>query len=713
MYHQNGSILNILTYAEAVQAEDGSVSEVRGTSQDITPFRKIEAALYDSEDHYRNMVELHPQIPWTAAPDGQVLEAGPKWYELTGLTPASTLPFGWIDAVVPEDRERAMAAWNRSLNELVPLDNEFRIMRRDGGVGWFRTRAVPRRNASGAVIRWYGMLDDVTDRHTAEDARRAYEGLALRVLETTSDGVVVFNRGDRVTFANSKALSFLQLAEPVIGARATDVLTGKNRPLYDYLQRYKHTQAQPIDFEFETTSEDVWLDVKMSGGESDVAMFMRDVSENHRVKKQELYAARHDLLTGTLNRAAFFAEIAASMRNSGIDHIVQFLCLNIDYFKEINNQHGHQTGDAVLRVIASRLMILLGDDGFICRLGGDEFIIGRVGDNAAASVDDFVASIFSCISNLIEIESKVFSISVSMGIAEDDVLNANIDRIYAQADLALSEAKKYAKGGYLWFRPEMETRLKYFKTIHNDLRLALERHELKLVFQPIFRASDGVLAGAEALLRWHHPKGSISPAEFIPVAEESGLICDIGAWVLETACEAAKHWPSALPVSVNVSVRQFELSDICSVVRRALSRSGLAPHRLKLEMTESVLIGREAYNIQRLEALREIGVKIVLDDFGTGYSSLSYLESFRFDFIKIDKSFVAKINGPGEKHPVLEAIVAMTSAMDLPTTVEGVETEPQLAYIRDLGCDYVQGFLLGRPGDVEALLGHAARTGYC
>jgi EAL domain-containing protein (putative c-di-GMP-specific phosphodiesterase class I) len=238
-----------------------------------------------------------------------------------------------------------------------------------------------------------------------------------------------------------------------------------------------------------------------------------------------------------------------------------------------------------------------------------------------------------------------------------------------------------------------------------DLTTALENDELFFEFQPIIRTSDGAVIGAEALLRWRHPThGLISPAEFIPIAEDSGLICEIGAWLLHRACHAAQEWPADLSISVNISPRQFELGDIVQTVADVLRRSGLAPERLKLEITESVFISKESSNLYMMNELQNLGLSLVLDDFGTGYSSLSYLDTFRFDLVKIDRSFIAKSTGGEETQPLLEAIIGITSALKLPVTAEGVETPEQFERIRKLGCQYAQGHLFGRPGTEAAFL---------
>ncbi|OYV36377.1 MAG: hypothetical protein B7Z80_15725 [Rhodospirillales bacterium 20-64-7] len=700
----DGSVRHILSHAEPILGPEGEVVQVRGTSQDITSYYKIEAALRDSEDHYRHMVELHPQIPWTAGPDGGVLEVGPKWFELTGMTRSQTLPSGWIEAVLPEDRPRVLLLWQESLRSGAPLDSEFRIRRADGGVSWFRARAATRLNEAGKVVRWYGSLDEVTDRYAAEAARRASEALALRVLESTSDAVLVFDRAGVATFANTKACLLLAQSS-LVGRTAGEIFAGGHAPLLEALNDGGLAPGRRVSLEFRLQAQGLWLETFLFGGEDDVSLFMRDISEKKRTEAQIQYAARHDPLTGVFNRSEFFTRLAARVSRMPADASVALLCFDLDYFKEINESYGHPIGDKVLRLIADRLRRLLGEDDLICRLGGDEFIIARIGPLEPADVEQLAEAVLGTIGDSLVFDHLVFSVRASAGLTLDSVRRNGIDQIYRHADIALYEAKRLSKGNYLWFRPEMETRLAKAKALHSDVAEALNRQEFQLAYQPIFHSGNGRLAGAEALLRWYRPqRGAMSPAEFIPVAEDSGLICKIGVWVMQEACRAASAWPAHLSVSVNVSARQFELDDMADVVREALAGSGLPAHRLNLEITESVFIDRDSSNLRQLNALRSLGVNIVLDDFGTGYSSLSYLDTFRFDVVKIDKSFISKITNECEKHPVLEAILGMTRALKLPTTAEGVETPAQLAHVRRLGCAYVQGFMMGRPGSAAQLL---------
>ena len=288
---------------------------------------------------------------------------------------------------------------------------------------------------------------------------------------------------------------------------------------------------------------------------------------------------------------------------------------------------------------------------------------------------------------------------MSIGVAMAAPEVTDVEAVYKQADIALYQSKTNAKGNFCFFHPDMQEKFDRAHRLRLDLMTALENEELYLAFQPIIRMSDGAINGAEALLRWRHPThGLISPEEFIPIAEDSGLICDIGSWVLHQACHTAQAWPADVRISVNVSPRQFELGDIVQIVADALRLSGLAPDRLALEITESVFISRESSNLYMMSELQNLGLSLVLDDFGTGYSSLSYLDTFRFDLVKIDRSFIAKSNHAEETQPLLEAIIGITSALKLPVTAEGVETQEQFARVRKLGCHYAQGYLFGVPG---------------
>ncbi len=701
----DGAVHAVLTHAEPVIGADGRIAQLRGTTQDVTPFRRVEAALRESEDHYRHMVELHPQIPWTAGPDGGILEVGPQWLAITGMTRQETMPFGWTSAVHPDDLAPTLAAWGDSLASGDPVDVEFRIRAAGGAYAWVRARAAARRDEAGQILRWYGTLEDITDRRAAEAARNASEALALRVLEASGDAVIVFDAAGAVTFSNARLAPLLGLDAPPKGI-ATDGLfaAAHCRELCAALNRAMETGAG-AHFERFWPPTDRWLEATIAAEGSDISLFLRDVSEKRLVQQQLRYAASFDYMTGAANRATLFARLADQLQHQAPGNLTALLCLDLDYFKEINDQHGHPTGDAVLRQLVTRLRLCLRSHDLLARCGGDEFVIMQTGVSAPPDALALADRILAALRQPFEVDGISLPAGASIGVAVALPGQTDADALYRQADRALYVAKSRARGTYRLFHPDMLQADEASRRLRAELAGALGRGEFRLDFQPIVHLATRRIVGVEALVRWHHPvRGLIQPAEFIPLAEESGQIAALGAWVLHRACAAASAWPGDVKISVNVSPRQFEIGDIRTTVTEALEATGLPANRLKLEITESVLLSQNAASARLLQNLRERGVMLVLDDFGTGYSSLSYLDTFKVDVVKIDKSFLSRIRAPGDRQPIFEAIMGMTAALNLPVTAEGVETAVQLDYVTSLGCDWAQGYFFSRPVPEAELL---------
>jgi diguanylate cyclase (GGDEF)-like protein len=417
--------------------------------------------------------------------------------------------------------------------------------------------------------------------------------------------------------------------------------------------------------------------------------------------------AFNDVLTGLPNRTMFQQQLEHLLRVSGGNGSRFALhCLDLDQFKVINDTLGHPAGDALLVESAHRLLDAARGH-FVARLGGDEFVVLQSLGADRNAIDHLAAEILQTMRRPFRIDGHEVMPSTSIGIAiaPEDGLDA--DTLLRSADLALYRAKEAGRGTFAFFEESLNERAQERRQIETDLRAALDRGEFELFYQPLFDLDQNRICSFEALIRWRHPqRGLVSPADFIPVAEDTGLINAIGAWVIREACAQAVRWPEHVRVAVNVSPVQFHRAALHETILRALADSGLAPARLEVEITESIFLEGSETTLKLLHALRSLGVRIALDDFGTGYSSLSYLQSFPFDKLKIDRSFIQNLLTRDGASAIVRAITELAHALDIETTAEGVEETAQLMELRSHGCSSVQGFLFAEPmslGDVEQL----------
>ena len=421
-----------------------------------------------------------------------------------------------------------------------------------------------------------------------------------------------------------------------------------------------------------------------------------DVTEQRRIQKRVAYLAHHDSLTGLANRALLRERMDTAL--NGGREIVAVLCLDLDRFKEINDTLGHATGDALLQALAERLRSCVRDADTVARMGGDEFAIIQHGSTQPEDSVALAARVIDAIARPYVINGQQMLVGTSIGIAISPNDGTQTDQLLRNADLALYRAKADGRGTYRLFEQDMDRRVQARRKLESDLRDALNKSEFELYYQPLVNLEHDAICGFEALLRWHHPeRGKVSPAEFIPLAEETGLIVPIGEWVLRQACAEAAKWPGHLKVAVNVSAAQFNPSLAGSVIS-ALATAALPPNRLELEITESVMLQDGDAAFATLTALHDLGVRIALDDFGTGYSSLSNLRRFPFDKIKIDRSFVADLSLANvDAIALVRSVANLGVSLGMATTAEGVETQAQLDLVRAEGCTEIQGYFISAP----------------
>jgi diguanylate cyclase (GGDEF)-like protein len=533
-------------------------------------------------------------------------------------------------------------------------------------------------------------------------------------LNNMSQGLVMFDRDNRVTVANRHYMEMYRLSADLVRpgcslrqlleARQAAGTFGEN--IESYLARHaaegiiaRKTPELPdgrvISIVNTRMSDGGWVSTH------------KDVTEQCRAEQRIAHMAGHDALTGLPNRLLFREGMEQALAAPDRDNSVAVLSIDLDCFKEVNDTHGHPAGDALLRGVADRLRRCVGD-GMVARLGGDEFAMIRVGAQSAEDVVLLAERILKTLGEPMKVEGHDIRVGSSIGIAIAPAHGDDPDELLKHADTALYRAKADGRRTFRLFEPEMNIQALARRSLEADLRGALDRGEFELHYQPFVNVLSNQVTGFEALIRWNHrDKGLIPPADFIPLAEETGLINPIGDWVLRQACMDAADWPAGLQIAVNLSPVQLRNCALPRLVILALAAARLDPKRLELEITETALLKDDEALLASLHHLRALGVRIAMDDFGTGYSSLKYLRSFPFDKIKIDRSFVNELGIRLDSAAIVRAVAELGRSLAMTTTAEGVETEAQLAHLKHEGCTEVQGYLFSRPrpaGELASLI---------
>ncbi|MGC1694172.1 MAG: EAL domain-containing protein [Pseudolabrys sp.] len=431
-----------------------------------------------------------------------------------------------------------------------------------------------------------------------------------------------------------------------------------------------------------------------------------DITERQRADEQIAHMARHDALTDLPNRIMMRERLQHELKRVKRGECLAVLCLDLDQFKSVNDTLGHPIGDELLKLVADRLRGCTREPDTIARLGGDEFAIIMTQMKEPTDAASLSRRIRESIIRPYQVDGHQIVSDLSIGISIAPIDGTESDILLKNADMALYGAKADGRGTYRFFEPDMNTRMKARRELEMDLRKALHNKEFELYYQPLVTLQTNEISAFEALLRWHHPtRGMISPAEFIPIAEETGLIIPLGEWVLKTACQETVNWPAHVKVAVNLSPSQLNNRNLVRVVNEALSESGMPARKLQLEITESVLMQNTFSTLATLHELRKLGVQIAMDDFGTGYSSLSYLRSFPFDKIKIDRSFIQDLSNGAGPLAIVHAVAGLANGLNMISTAEGVETQQQLETLQAIGCTEMQGYLFSQARPAKEVMG--------
>ncbi|MBU2642250.1 MAG: EAL domain-containing protein [Gammaproteobacteria bacterium] len=685
-------------------------------------------ALQSSEERFRAMSDASPLGIFVSDAEGECVYTNAAYHTISGLTLEQTLGTNWSTAIHPEDRERVLAEWRNAAHGQAPFQTEFRFLQEDESIVWTRVNSAAMLDGK----KWFGLVqtvEDITGRKSAEFVlKTAEESLfeekerAQVTLNSIGDAVMTTDIQGRVTYLNL-------VAETMTGWSCKDAL---GRPITEVFHVLDGTTrlaaANPMlramaDDEsvglgtdsvlvrrdgFESAIEDSAAPIHNRDGKVVGAVIVfHDVSESRAMALEMAHLAQHDFLTSLPNRLLLTERFAHAIKMAQRNRKqVGLMFIDLDNFKHINDSLGHAVGDQLLQSVANRLVECVRTTDTVCRQGGDEFVILLAEISQPQDAAQVAASLQAAldIPHLVDGNELHISLSVGISIFPDD--GTRVDALMQNADTAMYHAKASGRNNFQFFKAEMNTRAVHRQMIECSLRRALKQNEFMLHYQPKIDLATGAMTGAEALIRWQDPDLGITyPAQFIPIAEENGLIVPIGRWVLREACRQVQAWLDsglpAVPVAVNISAVEFRHDSFLKWLALILKETGLAPHYLQLELTESILMHDAESSASVLEALKIMGVKLAIDDFGTGYSSLSYLKRFPIDTLKIDQSFVRDIVTDADDATIVAAVIGMGKNLKQRVIAEGVETHEQLAFLQARHCDEGQGFHFSHPVSAE------------
>jgi len=599
-----------------------------------------------------------------------------------------------------------------------PCTDERQIHTPSNGVRSIAARRMTIRGEDGTPRYLIGLINDITERKQAEDKIRRTQAFLDTVIENVPATIIVkdvrdfrylmINRAGEQLFGTSRERIVGSKDGDIFDKEQADAITGRDIEMCNSgepLVRGDHPLHTPANGVRIISSTRVMLPGD-DGKPQYLLAVLEDMTERAHAAARIAHMAHHDALTGLANRALFTEKIEeASARQRRLGEGFAVFMLDLDGFKDINDSLGHPAGDALLKEMAVRLKSALRETDVLARFGGDEFAIIQSGEtNHQGGAVALAVRLLDLVGAPLDLNGHKVSVATSIGIAVAPQDGSEPDELLKKADLALYRTKSEGRNGFRFFDAEMTVDADERYRVRNEIRDGIARGEFALHYQPVYDVKTRVPCGVETLVRWLHPtKGLLSPDRFIPIAEESGLIVPLGQWILERACADAASWPEHIKVAVNLSAVQFRKGNLFDVILCALVESGLAPERLELEITESVLLENEADYRVMLQQLKNIGVTIVLDDFGQGYSSLGYITRFPVDKIKIDKAFTQGLSRRVECTAIVSSVLTLARGLDITTTAEGVETEEQFELLRAAGVDVVQGYLFGRPVAKEGL----------
>lgn len=709
--HANGS-LRWIDIVLVNRLDDPDIAGIVATYRDVTDQVAVDQALRESEQRFRSLSDSSPLGIFQFDLETNCTYVNDRWCEIVGHPAEEALGQGWRSIMLPEHASMLEDPGLVDQAATNTLAFRGRFMRGDGTIRWADIRTAPLNDSTGNRVGTVGTIDDVTDRVEAQHETE----MLTTILEATPDLVGIAGRDGRVLYLNGASRDFFGISQDVS-------LNGTNLLPFIPLDSAERWQAE---IQPSLRARDTWQgEVMLSDPEGravpfsavfvahrgpdhhieQISVSARDISDRKALEARLEHEATHDPLTGLPNRTLLLDRLEMAIgRARRQRRRLAVLFLDLDHFKVVNDSLGHSTGDQLLAAVAARLTDHMRPGDTVARFGGDEFVVVCEEIESIYEVQEIAQRIALAVSEPLWIaESEVF-VTASIGIALASDLHQTPEQLLRDADAAMYQAKAKGRSRHEVFDSRLRTRALDRLEVESALRRALVRHELRVHYQPCFALDTGKVTGVEALLRWDHPqRGLLLPAEFLGVAEETGLIVAIGTWVAHQACRQMERLRHELPayeglqVAVNLSARQIGHPNLVDEIAKVLTETGARPDTLVLEITESVLMDDVPTNATTLRKLKALGVSIAIDDFGTGYSSLAYLRRFPIDILKVDRSFVNGLGADPEDAAIANAVITLAHTLGMEALAEGVENEVQRSELIRLGCDQAQGFLLGRP----------------
>jgi diguanylate cyclase (GGDEF)-like protein/PAS domain S-box-containing protein len=689
-----------------------------GTRLQMLELRRINQLLIEDKLTLQQLVLNTPVGMFQLDGNGNCIFANTACAKLVGLPPNAS-PLEWTRAIRTSDRERVHAARLRSMQMGQELELQYRCTLPAEKMIVIRERGTAMLDASSHATHYLGLIDDITAQKHEIWTLRQRNNLLNTIIEGVMDNIFIKDRHGRYLMVNSAFAHTLgKTPKEIIGKRARNIFPPDTVAQVEQMDRYTMSSKVTRTYEenviinntnrYLLTTLAPYID--FNGNVVGVIGSSRDITNQKHIENQLVYLAHHDSLTGLYNRAQLeerLQQAVASAKRHNQKLAVMFF--DLDRFKLINDSFGHGIGDQLLQGVAERLKATLRVNDVLARLGGDEFVLLVTDIHHAEAAAQVAQKILDTITQAFVIDGYDITVTTSIGISLYPIDGEDSQTLLTSADSAMYRAKEQGKNTYQFYQAENHSKTLERLSLEGELRRALAQDEFVLCYQPQIDLKNGKITGVEALLRWQHPEnGLLKPVNFIPLAEESGLIIPIGEWVLYSACAQTKAWHDAgvnCPrVAVNLSARQFHTPYLDKVIGNVLNQTHLEPFSLELEISESNVMHNVEHTVTTFDKLRNCGIQLCIEDFGTSHSSLSHLKTFQVHHLKIDQSFIQEVPENNSNNALTQALIVMAHSLELKVIAEGVETYEQLAFLREQNCDAVQGYIHGMPLFAEDIL---------